>query len=147
MKGIVIIVSSRNRPAGVPEDVHWACPLVHRMSSAATELSTWVHCLRERPVDRPATAGRALGRRGNVPGRARRPCAGRFPADARSPGPRRDFPMIPACRGVLGTEAVDVPRNGQQAVRQVPEPAAIPPRQLMRTLIRVPLKGGMPWRR
>lgn len=68
---------------------------------------------------RPAAAARHVpGRRGNVPGRARRPCAGRCLADARLPGPRRDCLMVPARRrrppaGFPGAGTEDAPQSGQ----------------------------------
>jgi len=43
-----------------------------------------------------ATTRQEPGRRGNLRGRARRPCVGRFPPSARSPGPRADCDIAQA---------------------------------------------------
>lgn len=89
------------------------------------------------------TARQAPGRRGSLRGRARRPRpAGSRPA--RSAGSGAHCWRVRPSAAFAGRGQGTVRRTGRPFTR-VRGPAAIPVRQLIRTPIRTPVKGGVPW--
>jgi len=69
------------------------------------------------PAGPAATARHEPGRRANVPGRARRPCAGRSRRTRRVPGPRRACRLVPALQLTAVGRVPGAGADGGQTVR------------------------------